>query len=54
LRLPDVFEITGWCENGDQLTATCRCVGGVWQETDMSSENARVKRKRVPIDPWLE
>ena len=39
--LPDVFGITGWCENDHMTGASCRCRDGVWQEMSLDEDDLR-------------
>ena len=43
--LPAEFWISGECEQGHAVGATCRCVAGVWCELDLSAERARAAEK---------
>ncbi|HEY8458135.1 MAG TPA: hypothetical protein VIL34_21265 [Actinopolymorphaceae bacterium] len=45
--LPAEFRISNVCEQGHMVEAVGRCVDGVWQELDLSSERRKVAEKAM-------
>lgn len=35
-RLPDAFEISGFCERGHMFSVVCRCQDGTWTSAELS------------------